>query len=215
MTAVPGSPTIVAMSQGRLFVFEGIDGSGKTTQSKALFHHLTALGHDCRWFREPGESAAGKKIRELALSQEKLSAEEELALFVADRRENVRLNLRPNLEAGRVVILDRYYFSSTCYQGARGLDMNVILEQHEEFVVIPDLAVYIDVDVVTALERIRSNRSERAIRFEIEEFLVKVRQNYLSLCQRGLLQQVDGNRDRETVWEEIRPLCEEALKPLR
>ncbi len=209
------SHTIELMSKGRLIVFEGIDGSGKTTQSKTLFQHLTVLGFDCRWFREPGDSPAGKRIRELALSREQLSAEDELALFVTDRRENVRLNLRPNLEAGRIVILDRYYFSSTCYQGARGLDMDAILKLHEEFVVIPDLAVYIDVDVVTALERIRNNRSERAVRFEIEDFLVKVRKNYLQLCDRNLLQKVDGNRDRTTVWEEIRPLCEESLKLLR
>jgi len=199
------------MTPGKFFVFEGIDGSGKTTQSKALLGYLSAKGFETRWFREPGDSAAGRRIRELASNNEPLSAEDELALFITDRKENIKTNLKPNIEAGRMVILDRYYFSTVCYQAVRGMDPERILADHQAFAPRPDLAVYIDVEVKTALERINKSRSERAIRFENEEFLTTVRQNYLDLCLKGHLVKVDGNRSEEAVWQDIRSLCDTIL----
>ncbi len=199
------------MKNGKLIVFEGIDGSGKTTQSKALHAQLLDLGIGSRWFREPGDSPAGRRIRELAMTEELLSPEAELALFVSDRRENVSQNLLPGIAAGQIIILDRYYFSSACYQAARGLDMGSILSLHSRFAPQPDLAIYIDVEVEAALARISKGRNSRAIRFEIGDYLAKVRANYLCLCEMGLLVRVDGNGSEACVRQEIRHLCEKAL----
>lgn len=199
------------MGNGYLIVFEGIDGSGKTTQSKKLLDFLTTRGVDCAWFREPGDSTAGKKIRELAMNETHLAPEDELELFMADRRENVSSNLLPHLAAGRVVLLDRYYFSSACYQGARGLDMDNILKLHQNFAPSPDIALYIDVDVEVALQRISTNRGQRAVRFETETFLKKVRDKYLDLCRQGLLVKIDGNRNEASVWQDVKQTCEDSL----
>lgn len=200
------------MNKGLLIVFEGIDGSGKTTQSKRLQQTFLDRGQDSVWFREPGDSPSGRRIRELAMTDQHLSPEDELALFVEDRRENVRINITPNLMLGNRVILDRYYFSSACYQGARGMDPDAILALHAAFAPRPDLALYIDVDVQSAIERISRNRSERAIRFEVEEYLEKVRSHYLRLCEGGHLLRIDGQGDEDQVFDAIIQLCGDLLR---
>jgi dTMP kinase len=202
------------MYTGELIVFEGIDGSGKTTQSKRLRQHFMQQGLACDWFREPGESRAGRRIRELAMNDQHLTPEEELALFIEDRLENIQTNILSNLALGHRVILDRYYFSSVCYQGARGLDPQDILNRHS-FAPRPDLAFYIDVGVKAALERIRRNRSERAVRFEVEDYLEKVRLHYLRLCDQGFLIRVEGEGAEEEIFSEITRICGDRLRSHR
>ena len=111
----------------RLIVFEGIDGSGKTSLSKLFHAHLLANSVPTVWLREPTDSALGMKIRRLAQDRESLSIEEELELFIQDRRWDVETNILPALRTGKTVVMDRYYYSNACYQGARGLDMDDIL----------------------------------------------------------------------------------------
>ena len=171
----------MAKRKGTFIVFEGIDGSGKTTISKMMASHLTDQGIEVVWLREPSDSVWGKKIRHLANSKESIPISEELDYFIQDRRWDVETNIEPALKQTKTVILDRYFFSTVCYQGARGLDAAKILTLNREFAPEPDLVFIIDVDVDTALQRIRKNRDIEVKLFEKSEFLARVRQNYLKL----------------------------------
>ncbi len=181
-------------------VFEGIDGSGKTTISKMLLAFFEENGNKAAWFREPGDSAWGKKIRELANLEDSIPIEEELQYFIEDRKINVRENILPSLEAGKIVIVDRYYYSSACYQGARGLDLHEIIRLNREFAPVPDLVFLIDVDVDTALERIRRGRDIEAKLFEKKEYLQQVRENYLGLRDLPYFRVIDGTAEVEQVF---------------
>jgi len=141
------------LEKGVLIVFEGIDGGGKTSQAMELLEILRDQGFDAVYFREPSDSSWGRTIREKALENDSLTPEEELALFQNDRRENLEKNLRPALAARRIVILDRYYFSTMAYQGAKGLDPDRIRETNEGFAVLPDLVFILDVDPARGLKR--------------------------------------------------------------
>lgn len=185
-------------------VFEGIDGSGKTTLSEMLLNYLNENGQETVWFREPGDSQWGRKIRELANSKESIPFDEELSYFIEDRRWNVNTNILPNLERGRSVIVDRYYYSSACYQGARGgMDMFEIIALNEAFAPRPDMTLIIDVDVDTALGRIRRNRDIEVKLFEKREYLQKVRSNYLRLQGLEHIHFIDGTGYLQTVFDSI------------
>lgn len=186
----------------RLVVFEGIDGSGKTSLSQLFLDHLRAAGTKAAWLREPTDSPLGDRIRRLAQEKESVPPRRELELFIQDRRWDVEHNILPALGAGTTVIMDRYYYSNACYQGARGLDMEEILRANREFAPEPDLVLIIDVDVERALERIGRGRATVAKLFEKKEFLEKVRANYLSL--RGAnLAVIDGNPALEPVFAAV------------
>jgi len=141
------------VKKGILIVFEGIDGSGKSTQVQILRKILEDKGLDVVDFREPSQSPWGKKIKEKAALPDSLSPEEELELFVKDRKHNVLKNLRPALAKNNIVLLDRYYFSTMAYQGAKGLDVETIRQMNENFAIRPDLVFILDVDAGKALRR--------------------------------------------------------------
>jgi dTMP kinase len=185
-----------------LIVFEGIDGSGKTSLSKLFLNYLTGKGIPAIWLREPTDSALGDKIRRVAQDNERISPQQELDYFIRDRRWDVETNILPALRAGTTVVLDRYFYSNACYQGARGLDMNAIIDLNLAFAPQPDLTFIIDVDVDRALGRIRSSRPGVAMLFEKKDFLLKVRANYSRLAGPHL-RTIDGNRDLETVLADV------------
>jgi dTMP kinase len=161
------------LKKGILIVVEGIDGAGKSTQARRLLKTLRALGFDAVYFREPTRGRWGKKIREMARRPDSLSPEEELDLFVKDRQENVEKNLRPAVEAGKVVILDRYYFSTIAYQGAKGIDPARIRRMNEKFAVKPDLIFILDINAAAGLKRIH-HRKTKDLLFEKERYLARV-----------------------------------------
>ena len=168
------------LEKGILIVFEGIDGGGKTSQAHELLHMLQAKGYSAVCFREPSDSPWGKLIREKAAHADSLSPDEELDLFQKDRRENVVKNLEPALAARKIVLLDRYYFSTMAYQGAKGLDPQKIRQDNESFAVLPDLVFILDVDADKGLKRIEG-RGTRDLLFEREDYLQKVRDIFMSL----------------------------------
>ncbi len=153
-----------------------------------MFHaHLLENGVPSVWLREPTDSPLGKKIRRLAQDKESISIHEELEYFLEDRRWDVENNIFPALRSGKTVVLDRYYYSNACYQGARGLDMEAILSMNRQFAPEADLVFIIDVNVDRALARISSNRQGVAKLFEKKDFLEKVRANYLKLAGANLV----------------------------
>lgn len=141
--------------RGVLLALEGIDGCGKSTQAELLATALRARGLEVVLTCEPTDSPLGQQIREYFQGPERyLSPKEELNLFMADRRVHVAEVIEPALAEGKIVITDRYYYSSVAYQGAMGLDPDRILAQNEVLAVRPDLAVILTLPVAQALARL-------------------------------------------------------------
>jgi dTMP kinase len=161
------------LCKGRLIVFEGIDGSGKSTQARRLLRKLRACGYEAVSFCEPTGGKWGRMIKKMAKQAGSLTPEEELDLFVKDREENVRKNLRPALAAKKVVILDRYYFSTIAYQGAKGISTARIKRLNEKFAVKPDLVFILDIGAGRGLGRIHQ-RKKRDLLFERQRYLARV-----------------------------------------
>jgi dTMP kinase len=160
--------------QGILIAFEGIDGTGKSTQINLLAEHLVALGHEVVTTREPTDGTYGRKIRSMFESRHKLSAAEELQLFMDDRRQHVKELISPALAVGKIVLTDRYYFSTVAYQGAAGHDPARIIAENEAFAPVPELVILLDLSPAEGARRIRSGRGEMLNDFEQEDELARV-----------------------------------------
>jgi dTMP kinase len=193
---------------GLLIVLEGIDGSGKTTQARRLLRRLRRRGRAAVFFREPTRGRWGREIKRLAARAGSLSAEEQLDLFVKDRRENVEKNLKPALAAGRIVVLDRYYFSTIAYQGAKGLDPERIRRVNEAFAVRPDLVAILDIDAEAGLGRIAGRRTRDEL-FERRAYLVRVARIFRGFSGPPFVH-IDGRGDARAVaraiWSHVEPL---------
>ncbi|HVP91515.1 MAG TPA: dTMP kinase [Terriglobales bacterium] len=195
--------------RGLLIVFEGIDGSGKTTQARSLLGRLRRRGFRAAFFREPTRGRWGREIKRRAARAGSLTPEEELDLFVRDRRENVERNLAPALAAGKVVVLDRYYFSTIAYQGAKGIDPGRIRRLNEAFAVRPDLVIVLDVGAGEGLGRI-AGRKTRDELFEREDYLVRVGEAFRGLRGRNIVH-LDGRADRRAVGRAVWARVEKLL----
>ncbi len=160
-------------------VIEGIDGTGKSTQANLLGEWFEAAGRDVVLSREPTDGPWGRKLRESAGGR--LDPETELEYFLNDRRQHVEELIHPSLAAGKVVILDRYYFSTMAYQGARGFDPAEIRRRNEAFAPVPDHLFILDLDVDAALARI-GTRGDTANQFEQRESLEACRRIFLGLA---------------------------------
>lgn len=179
------------MPKGILIVLEGIDGTGKSTQAKRLGEWFTSQGREVVLSREPTAGPWGAKVRESAATG-RLSPEDELQYFLNDRRQHVEELIAPSLTAGKVVILDRYYFSTMAYQGARGFDPNEIRLKNEAFAPVPDLLFIMDLDVDNALARIGA-RGDIANEFEKRENLERCREIFLSLKDEPFVRVIDSS----------------------
>lgn len=186
---------------GTLIALEGIDGSGKSTQTERLRAALQALGVEAVVFREPGDSEYGDKLREQFRDGRTVAPQEEARLFIEDRRIDVRENILPSLAAGKVVIMDRYYFSTMAYQGALGLDAEELRQTNEAFAPRPRLTLILDVPPDTSAERIRASR-DAPDSYEGVEYLAKVRQLFLGFCD-GDVVAVDATAGEEELGGEI------------
>ncbi len=167
--------------RGLLLAFEGIDGTGKSSQIGLLAATLTGLGCQVVVTREPTDGVYGRKIRALFTSRESLAPEEELELFMADRREHVRSLIEPALLAGKIVLTDRYYLSTAAYQGANGQDPEAIMAVNETFAPVPDLVLLLTMTPAQGIHRIRALRGEVLNDFEQEEVLTRVAEIFSGL----------------------------------
>lgn len=182
---------------GFLVVLEGIDGSGKSTLARRLAEHLRARGLACTVSREPTDGPHGTALRRSAKTG-RLSLADELDLFLKDRAEHVETLIRPALLHGEIVILDRYYFSTAAYQGARGADPAEIIARNEAFAPVPDLVLLLDLDPRGGTGRIVS-RGDQPDEFEALGYLAKVREIFL-LLPRSFVRRLDATRDARTVF---------------
>jgi dTMP kinase len=200
-----------------LITFEGSEGSGKSTQADRLFARLLRCGVPCILTREPGGTPIGETIRELlqfAPHNATMTPETELLLFEASRSQLVRDVIKPALERGMCVIADRFFDSTTVYQGAaRKLDREMI-DRFNEFAVgdcVPEITFVLDVDAATAETRMQ-HQQRKADRMEQQpaEFYVRVREGYRQLAAQepSRIVLLDGSRDPDEIETEIwKTLC--------
>jgi len=198
------------MSLPLFIVIEGIDGTGKSTQLKRLADWLSTQGREVVASREPTDGPWGKKLRESAVTG-RLSSEDELQYFLNDRQQHVEELIAPALASGKVVILDRYYFSTMAYQGSRGFDPVEIRRRNEAFAPIPDLLLILDLDVDQALERIGS-RGDTANEFEKRGNLERCREIFLSLTSEPFVRVIPTEGTPDDVAEKIRSAVTEFLR---
>jgi dTMP kinase len=197
--------------------FEGIEGSGKTTQIKLLIPVLQAKGYECIATREPGATKIGHKIRAILLdaAHTTMLPLTELLLYEADRAQHVHEVIKPALAANKVVVSDRFFDATTAYQGyARGFDLVLIQQIHRIVLggLRPDLTFILDLPVHAGLERawqrINSHSGDMAEdRFEKEalSFHERVREGYLRLARAEpeRFRVIDASRDQQTIHKEI------------
>jgi dTMP kinase len=197
-------------SKGLLIVIEGIDGTGKSTQARRLGEWFESRGREVVPSREPTDGPWGRKLRESAATG-RLSPQDELQYFLNDRRQHVEEKIAPALAEGKVVILDRYYFSTMAYQGARGYDPAEIRRMNETFAPAPDLLLILDLDVETAHQRI-GHRGDSANEFEKHESLARCREIFLSLKDEPFARVIDSNAPLDEVSDRIRQAAEDFIK---
>ena len=168
--------------------FEGIEGSGKSTQIKLLSEKLKDLGHDVKTLREPGTTIMGEKIREIFLedTQEQVDPITEAFLLYASRKHLDQNFLRKNIFDGCIVIADRYADATIAYQCyGKGLDKDFIEEIHKSSdLLVPDLTFYIDISVETSRDRISDRKMDR-MESESVEFFEHVRTGYLEIASKN------------------------------
>jgi len=191
------------VNRGRFIVFEGLDGSGKSTQVERLASALRAAGHDVLATAEPTRGEWGRRIRAAASGGEPVTAEQELEWFFADRREHVRDTVEPALAAGRTVVCDRYYLSTVAYQGAAGLDWRIILADSEAEFPAPDVVLLLEIDPAAGLARVRGRGDAVETLFEDEARLARVAAIFAAL-DLPTLERIDAARDPDEVARDVR-----------
>lgn len=160
---------------GGLFVaIEGIDGTGKTTLARNLNERLSKV-FEVTLTQEPSDTVYGRRLRQ-SFEEGRLTAEEELELFVKDREEHLKTVIKPGLENQKIVITDRYFFSNIAYQGAYGIDTERIKKANMNFP-LPDIVLFLFLDIGIALERISNTRGNLNI-VERKENITKVKNIY-------------------------------------
>ena len=200
------------LKKGLFVVFEGIDGSGKSSAAGAVSKKLTDNGYDIVFLQEPSDSKWGREIKEVASRKHKiLTPEEELELFVKDREEDVKKNILPALKNSKLIIMDRYYYSSAAYQGGKGLDPVRIKADNEKFAPIPDLVLIFDCPVDIGLSRIAANRGNNFSYFEKKEYLNKVREIYNSFTDKNI-KKIDAEKPLDAVINEAYELILNIIK---
>jgi len=203
---------------GTFFTFEGIDGSGKSTQSCLLAESLRSAGHEVIHTREPGGSPGAEEIRRLVLEgdPDRWSAETEILLFTAARRDHMERLILPALAEGKVVICDRFADSTRMYQGLSRGDLRGLVDTLHDLMIgrEPDLTLLIDMDPTTGLQRAlgRQGTEERFEEFG-PELQQQMRAGFLSLADEfsGRFRVIDGNRPIESVAADVLAIVHQTL----
>ncbi|HQU94012.1 MAG TPA: dTMP kinase [Pyrinomonadaceae bacterium] len=207
---------------GKFITFEGIDGSGKSTQLRMLAEYLRQKGTDIVSTQEPGGTPLGKRLRAAFLETEEVVAPiSELLLFAADRAQHVELLIKPSLEQGRVVISDRYADATFAYQGAgRGFDETVVNEviQLATGGLKPHLTLFFDIAVDTAFRRMNEHKGDERVQNRMDrettEFYDRVRKAYLGVADREpeRFMVIDANGSIDEVHRQVLDIVDRFLE---
>lgn len=188
------------IQKGLLIVFEGIDGTGKSTQIDLLAQHLRNRNYPIVTTREPTNGQYGKRIRELYSNRKDFTKEDELDLFLNDRKEHVENLIQPALSEKKIILCDRYFLSTAAYQGVVGFNPNEILERNS-FAPDPDIALLFVIPPVLSAQRIAS-RGDTLNDFERLEELRKVSELFLSL-QMPYIVNIDASETIAKIHEKV------------
>lgn len=195
--------------KGAFICIEGLDASGKTTHARRLVRELKQRGFKAMYTTEPSPGEIGKFIRTYILQRKKrVPGAVEALLFAVDRVVHLEQRVKPALQKGKIVVSDRYVYSSLAYQGAAGLDLNWI-EEINRSAVSPDLAIYIDVSPEILIKRMKWRKKSVMEKLQVQR---KVQQVYLKLVNDGRLVRVDGNRSVNEVARDILTIILDFLK---
>lgn len=209
------------MKKGIFIVFEGPEGSGKTTVSKIIENYLKELNIDFITTREPGGITISEKIREVILDKEntKMDGRTEALLYAAARRQHLVEKVIPALNEGKIVLCDRFVDSSLAYQGhGRGLGMDEVMKINEFAIdgYMPNLTILFDLSPEIGLERIAENSDREVNRLDLEnlEFHHKVREGYLILCEKygDRIKRIDASKMLNEVVEDTKNIIVTLLK---
>ena len=189
-----------------LINLEGIDGCGKSTQSQFLMGEFEKNNEKTILLKEPTNGKYGRKLWEMLSGKIEATTEEILELFVRDRKEHVDQKINPALNEGKIVLMDRYYYSTMAYQAAAGIDVKRIRKDNE-FAPKPDIVLIFDLPADLAMKRVRGHSVADV--FEKEEHLEKVRKAYLHLEDDPLVRIIDATRTPEEIFDEVWKLVSE------
>lgn len=190
--------------QGKFIVFEGLDGSGQSTEAELLKNFLIEKGIEAVLTKEPTiDSDAGKKIKDVLNKKEKAEPDELQSLFASDRREHVNKLIIPALRQGEWVVSDRYCFSSFAYGASDKVELDWIIRINDDFI-LPDLTIILKVRPEVCIDRIEKRGSKKTL-FEKQEKLAKVWNTYEVLPERfGNCVIIDGEKSIEEVFAEVK-----------
>ena len=195
----------MAVKRGKFIVFEGLDGSGKTTQIKRLGAYFAEEGIRCIVTKEPTDGPIGVLVRNVLRGITPLSTESLALLFAADRAEHVTRQIRHALESGTHVLCDRFVYSNMAYQGMK-IPLNTIAAYNERFFTAPDLTLFIDTDPKECARRITANRQTREI-YDDEKLAQKIRPLYLEAFNlyrdQMPVTMIDGNLEKCDVFARL------------
>jgi len=194
--------------QGVFICIEGLDASGKTTHAHRLVRSLLERGYEAIYTTEPSSGQIGKFVRKHILQRkERVSTVVEALLFAVDRLDHVERIIKPAIKKGKVVVSDRYFYSSLAYQGATGLNLDWI-EEINRFALSPDLAIYIDVPPEIVIKRLKREKSV----MENLQTQRRVREVYIKLVNDERLVLINGNRTKHEVAKDVSSIVLDFLK---
>ncbi|MCF6186411.1 MAG: dTMP kinase [Desulfobulbaceae bacterium] len=197
------------MNRGLFIAFEGIDGTGKSTQLQLLADYLRSRGLEVVETREPTDGPYGRRIRELYVDRGSCTPEEELDLFIQDRKQHVAEVIAPALASGKAVLSDRYYYSTAAYQGAAGCDPDRIFSANS-FAPVPDMVLLLTMDPEVSVQRIEQSRGETCNDFEQLEQLKKVADLFAGFSD-NCITRIDAARTVDQVQADIRRVVQPLL----
>jgi len=207
------------LAQGYFITFEGIEGSGKTTQIKLLYKFLTEQGREVEYTREPGGTEIGRKIREILLDPhyDNMDYKTEILLYAADRAQDMKENIIPALKEGKIILSDRFVDSNLAYQAyGRGLDYKTVYSINSWVIdpYWPDLTFILDVGIKQGLMRARSISKDQAgdrLEREVDSFHQRVREGYLKMAEEDRFVIVDAGGKPENVHDQIKKIVSRRL----
>ncbi|MCZ6791755.1 MAG: dTMP kinase [Candidatus Dadabacteria bacterium] len=198
--------------------FEGVEGSGKSTQAKLLAELLIKMGHKATLTREPGWGKLGELIRRAILDERDLDLDpfSELCLFCADRAQHVRDFIKPRLQEGEIVICDRYFDSTVVYQGfGRKLEKRLVnrIARASTLDLIPDVTFLLNLPVRAGLSRLQTRGEITKMDEEPLEFHEMIRQGYMLIAKRepGRIRKINADREILEIHEEIKNIVLESI----
>ncbi len=200
---------------GKLITFEGIDGSGKSTHLIRCQHWLVERGLSVRVLREPGSTEVAERIRAILLDRKaQMTPLTELLLYEASRADIVDQQIRPLLKKGHIILLDRFYDSTTAYQGyGRKLDIKMVKQLNAIATsrTVPDLTLFFDVDIATGMSRLGKDLDR--LESESRAFFRRVRAGFLEIArkEKRRVKVIDATRAIDTVFEDVRRLVAQKL----